>query len=486
MQLCLINTPELPGMVSDKDKAGGIGVAKPFQASWRNPYLPPTPPQDWLYAVAIAEKAGVPTVALDAIGHRWDDDALLSRVHVLDASHIGIRVSMPSLDNDLALANTIKRRHPAAKVFIYGHATQTTFDKWRSRCEADAVFFGEVEGLLEHYLQGHAHSHIIDPKSDAKTPCDWAYVQDLDAIPFPAWHAIDIKHYSPTGKAEDFVFYLLTSRGCPKGCSMCPYYVHQGKQWRFRSLDNVMAEVSYLRTLGAYRVQTRDPNISWRKPRLLELAARLAQEPLLHISTETDLEALNENDLIALRAGGFKRIMTGVESVDESILKDIHQNGNALKRVLDNMAVCERLGIEVTGFFIVGSLSETWQSVRSTVNTARALPCTYSVSLMTPYFGTKLRESFVQAGYTREADFKQYNGYTSMIRTSGLDHHEVTLAHAWAAAELELITRQRSSSKGLKPMARTAAQLLRTIGLRRQVAKHERRAAAAVAEKAAV
>ena len=73
---------------------------------------------------------------------------------------------------------------------------------------------------------------------------------------------------------------------------------------------------------------------------------------------------LSEPDLIALREAGFVRIMTGVESVDETILKEIHQNGNTLKRVLDNMAGLRASGVGVTGFFIVGSSQETWTRSR--------------------------------------------------------------------------------------------------------------------------
>lgn len=476
-KLCLINPPELAGFVSDRDKAGGIGVARPFQASWRVPYLPPTPPMDLLYAAAIAEKEGVPMRLLDAIGNRWDEGALLSRVAATQATHIGVRVSMASLDADLALVDQLKARHPEAKVFIFGHASQTTYTRWLKGSKADAVFYGEVEALLMPYLRGEASDHVLEPQGNKQACFSWAYVQELDELPYPAWHQIDIAQYSPSGKVEDFVFYILTSRGCPKGCAMCPYYVHQGKQWRFREVDKVMQEFEHLRSLGARYIQTRDPNISWRKKHLLAIAERLQGEQQFRISTETDLEVLNEQDLVALRDAGFVRIMTGVESVDESILKEIHQNGNALKRSLDNMAVCERVGIGVTGFFIVGSLQETWQSVRNTVATAKALPCTYSVSLMTPYFGTEMREEYVKAGFYQERKgFKDYNGYTGMVRTTGLDYAEVTLAHAWAAAELELVTRRRELARAtgtakLLQGARVAAQALRTLALRSKVGK---------------
>jgi hypothetical protein len=245
-----------------------------------------------------------------------------------------------------------------------------------------------------------------------------------------------------------------------------------------------MAEFDYLRSLGARYIQTRDPNISWRKKHLLAIAEKLAGETQFRISTETDLEVLNEQDLLALKDAGFWRIMTGVESVDESVIKDIGQNTNALKRVLDNMALCQRLGMQVTGFFIVGSLHETWQSVRNTVATARALPCTYSVSLMTPYFGTEMREEFVKNGFHREAQtFKQYNGYSGLVRTTGLDFDEVVLAHAWAAAELELVQRKRQlagahglKAKGLQAL-RVAKQQALARSLQARVAQREALAA---------
>lgn len=488
MKLCLVNPPEIAGYVSDRDKAGGIGVARPFQASWRTPYLPPTPPQDLLYAAAIAEREQIPVAFVDGIAGRLNAEAVALDVKAEAPTHIGVRVSMPSLEEDLAMADRLKAENPEARVFLFGHASQTTYTKWRTQTQADAVFYGEVEALLMPYLSGEGHANILVPSEGAKFCASWAYVEDLDALPFPAWHLVDIPAYSRSGGVEDFVFYILTSRGCPKGCSMCPYYVHQGKQWRFRSIDNVMAEFEYLRGLGARYIQTRDPNISWRKPHLLAIAERLKGETQFRISTETDLEVLNESDLIALREAGFVRIMTGVESVDEAVLKDIRQNANALKRSLANMELCAKLGIQVTGFFIVGSLNETWQSVRNTVATARILPIDYSVSLMTPYFGTVMRDEFIEKGFYKDnATFKQYNGYTGIIRTEGLSFEEVTLAHAWASAELELVTRERQLAKAKGPKARAiqaarvAKQRFLTEGLRAKAAAREKQNQAALA-----
>ena len=144
MKLCLVNPPELAGYVSDRDKAGGIGVARP-RGGARSRYLPPTPPMDLLYAAAIAERAGVPLAFVDAIGGRLDAARTLALVAAAGPTHVGVRLSLPSLDEDLALANQLAAALPSARVFLFGHAAQTTWQAWLDGFVGDAVVFGEVE-----------------------------------------------------------------------------------------------------------------------------------------------------------------------------------------------------------------------------------------------------------------------------------------------------------------------------------------------------
>ncbi|MEB3328351.1 MAG: radical SAM protein [Candidatus Sericytochromatia bacterium] len=474
MKVLLVNPPELPGHVSDRDKAGGLGVARPFRPTWRARYLPPTPAMDLLYGLALADRAGHEPHLVDAVAGRWGVEETLAAVRRAHPDRVGIRLSLPSLAEDLALANLVAREFPQASVFVFGQVIKTTCQTWLPRFEGDAAFHGELEAVLVPYLDGHPEAAVVRPGQPGEPPPAWAVVDNLDALPFPAWERVDRAAYAPGGRPEAFVYYLLTSRGCPKGCSMCPYYVHQGKAWRARSVESVMAEVEHLRKLGARLVQTRDPNISWRKPHLRAIADRLAGQTDLAITTETDLEALDAEDLKRLRDAGFRRIMTGVESVDVEILREIHQNDVALKRSIANMERCAELGIAVTGFFIVGSLHETWRTVRNTVETARRLPCAYSVSLMTPYHGTAMRDAFMAAGYHAEGPYRSYTGYSGLVRTHGLDHAEVRLAHAWAAAELELVTRTRQleQARGLARVTaglRWAVQRWRIRPLRAQV-----------------
>src|SRR5215831_1672416 len=84
-------------------------------------------------------------------------------------------------------------------------------------------------------------------------------VDDLDAIPLPAWDLIDFDRYAKVrnmmallrGKRYAPIF---TSRGCPYLCTYCHDIF--GKTFRFRSPENVAAEVKLLKDLGVDELET--------------------------------------------------------------------------------------------------------------------------------------------------------------------------------------------------------------------------------------
>ena len=57
----------------------------------------------------------------------------------------------------------------------------------------------------------------------------------MDALPFPAWHHIDIEDYHDAGKLVPFIT-LIGGRGCPAKCTFCQLpQVMYGHRYRTRS-----------------------------------------------------------------------------------------------------------------------------------------------------------------------------------------------------------------------------------------------------------
>lgn len=440
MRLQLVNPPEVPGFSSDRDKAGGLGTMLPLG---RYPTLPNVPPLDLMYAAAIAERLGVSVEIIDALGERLSSSQVLARLQAGPEDVTGIRIALPSLGEDLKLAQRIRER-VKGRVFVFGSALQT----YRERIPGIDAFEGEAEALIQDYLAGNP------------LPSEWAYQASLDDLPFPAWHLVKLANYCPQGEVSQGVFYLSTSRGCPRGCPMCPYALHQGSQWRFQSPQRVLAEIDWLYHLGIRALQTRDPNIGIDRKRLEAIAEGLIQRPYrMRIAIETDLETLDESLLQKLGQAGVTRILTGLESGSEECLEDLNQNYNALERSLANIQRCQRLGIEVVGFLVFGTPSESYQSIQATIAMAKQLPIRYSTSLMTPYPGTPMREEIAEQGHLFDfKDFHQFGGTSCLVGTNNLSREQLGLAYRWSQEELDLAARKRDLAR-YQGMRRTLATL---------------------------
>ncbi len=466
MPVILIVPPDRPGIQVDRDKAGGLGTA--VRVPGRRPPSPLTPPLDLLYTAAVLERAGHETSVWDAPAGRLTPAGIQARLEALetDTPVLGLRLSLPTLEDDLELATAIRARHPGCRLFLFGNVIQTTLRDWQHRNPADAVLFGEPEGLAVSFVQGDPHPAILqDLGQIASARWHALTAQEMDLLPFPAWHMIDMSRYSHDGTIGGAVHYLQTSRGCPRACSMCPYYIHQGGAWRARQVENVLAEFAYLHALGVRRVQARDPNIGLVKPRLRAIAAGIQEvAPGMRWTLETDLESLDEATLDALAASGLERIMTGIESVDPGILREIHQHPDALDLTARNIARCHERGIALTGFLVIGSHSETFDTVRRTVERVRSWDVEVSLSLMTPYPGTVYREEALAMGHVDEtAPTSAYTGTTCVVRSKRLDREDLGIAHAWAGAQLSLARQARRlrEARGWKRGLESLRQLRR-------------------------
>jgi len=132
---------------------------------------------------------------------------------------------------------------------------------------ADYVVIGEGEETCLELLQFITGQSIyregdikgLDYKSNGQVVVNEKrpLIQDLDSIPLPDWQAIDIGKYLALWRQKNGYtsLQILTSRGCPFGCSWCSHAVY-GQTLRQRSVDNVIKEMRALSALY-------DPDTIW-------------------------------------------------------------------------------------------------------------------------------------------------------------------------------------------------------------------------------
>lgn len=152
-----------------------------------------------------------------------------------------------------------------------------------------------------------------------------------------------------------------TSRGCPMDCSFCSVTVFNGRLFRMREIDDVVAEVAAIPQRDIIFVDDDLNGFSPKaKRRCMDLframtAARLGKQWI----TQVTINFGDDDELPRLaRESGCAGVFIGLESTDTKSLALIRKDGTSQRRGLDyyreNVARIRRHGIGVVGSFILG------------------------------------------------------------------------------------------------------------------------------------
>ncbi len=88
---------------------------------------------------------------------------------------------------------------------------------------------------------------------------DRPFIRDLDDLPLPLHHLLPWDQYRAPKIRGPYTF-IVTSRGCPAGCTFCIKHVSYGYSVRVRSPENMLAELELLLGPGhAQRPHVRRP-----------------------------------------------------------------------------------------------------------------------------------------------------------------------------------------------------------------------------------
>lgn len=217
---------------------------------------------------------------------------------------------------------------------------------------------------------------IVNPKK--------YYLKDIDDLPFPAYHLMDIKGYGKLGigigvyKTRTYIP-LLTSRGCPARCDFCPHTNVTGPKMRFRSLDSIIEEIKLLKSnYNVTEFQIIDYNFMANVPRVKEFCRRLVKENLniyWSIPHGMQIKKFDEELVELFSSSGMDQFYLPIESCNQEFLKTDHFKGKdvALKKTMEVIKMGRKYNFKIAGFFQIGYVTETLQDMRNTIEFAKSL-----------------------------------------------------------------------------------------------------------------
>ena len=280
----------------------------------------------------------------------------------------------------------------------------------------DYVIMREGEYRLVKLLEGRLDIDGIAYRKDGHIAINppTSRIEDLDNLPFPARHLVDMERYFDIAVPyapffrNNRVVQILTSRGCPGMCNFCSTVNYWGRKYRKRSVDNIIREIQLLKDkYNIGEVQFVDDNITADPRRAKELFRKI-KDLNLHWCFPSGLKVstLDEEMLRIMGESGGYQISMAIESGSPRVLKEIIHKDVDLKKVANLVDKAHENGISVHLLFMVGLPGETKEEIYQTLD----FPCkikadSISFFIATPLPGSELFDYSMQKGYLEGGDF---------------------------------------------------------------------------------
>jgi len=312
------------------------------------------------------------------------------------------------------LVERLRSRLPETPIVVGGPHPAALPEECLRRCPGlDFVVLGEGEVPLQRLcealesgagLEGlEAVARRLEDGSVGWTPQRLSLVRDLDELPFPARHLLPMEAYVTTREAHGPVgerwTSLLSSRGCPYGCTFCQ---SRNTRWRGRSATNVVDEMEEcVARWGVREFHFEDDNLTLDRRRVRAIADEILRRGLdVRWQTPNGIRAssTDRETLQAMWDSGCRHITVAPESGSERVLTEVVRKGRdfELEQLVRVARDARGLGMKVAAYFVLGLPGERPYDAEATIALIRRLARVgvdeVGIALFTPLPGTPLWE----------------------------------------------------------------------------------------------
>ena len=198
---------------------------------------------------AVIEHAGHELCFVDAQAKNLPTDELIkNQLESFRPDLFIYQATTPSIYADIESARMCKEALGGMHVMVGPHVSAEPESTLRAADGAlDAVARHEFDYTVRDIANGVSIKDCLGASyMDGDTyveNADRPYIEDLDELPFPAWHQLDMNDYWDGAKLFPFVT-QITARGCRYRCSYCQIpQVMNGHRYRTHSVERVVDEM---------------------------------------------------------------------------------------------------------------------------------------------------------------------------------------------------------------------------------------------------
>ncbi len=372
--------------------------------------LPPLGP---LYLAANLKRDGFDVAVVDFNAAPYSLERLQHYLKGADAA--GITIQSFNLNFARRLIQDIRRVAPDLPVAVGG--PEFTL-RPRPFPLADLTVAGEAERtiseIFDKLIHGGDLSTIPGAVLPAPTATGWKMArpihveEELDSLPFPLRDALvpEVSYDLFGKKYGRLIASVLTSRGCPYRCRFCAHNSTSFRTFRFRSADNILAELEELWNQGYRVIGFVDDTFTIPKKRAMAVMKGIVEAGWdFVIALQTRVDQIDETLVAWMHRAGVRAIVFGLESGNPDTLA-YYRKGTTVEQNRRAVELCEKYGIVSVGDFILGAPMETREHIENTIRFALSTPLDLATfwALEIPY-GSPLWEEARAMGAVKEDEF---------------------------------------------------------------------------------
>ncbi|MGD2078373.1 MAG: radical SAM protein [Chloroflexota bacterium] len=373
---------------------------------------------------------------VDANAERMDWPEFTALLDKYRPSYYLTQVTAPTLENDMYGCFLAKAR--GAKTIGFGtHVTPIPAETMRAYPALDFVLIGEPDLTLRDlldYLENRIQERSkeiaeifvkSDPSYQAMNSDDpeadlhqikglaWRdgddirinmprpFIANLDDLPIPMHELLPLQSYRMPLIKGPFTF-IVTSRGCPAGCTYCIKHVSYQYGTRLRSPELLVKEMRQLKELGINNIHMYADLFTVNRDQVMRLCdLMIAEDIQIKWTCNSRVDYVDEEMLQRMGQAGCRLISWGIESGNEQILKNVRK-GAYPDKAQRALRWSKQAGIMNWGYFIIGLPGESEETIKETIAFSKELPLDIALfHVAAPYPGTPFFFQVVENGWFR-------------------------------------------------------------------------------------
>ena len=364
-----------------------------------------------LCLLAAMVKDIVDVKILDAQFYDLDREAFKQQIREYQPDFVGLSLLTSEYEEALYCAARLTKEVNADIPVIAGgvHVTVMPDHVMESCSSIDYCVIGEGEYVLRElllYLQGEGAFPEIGLafRGEGIVVQKQGMVEDLSKLPWPDYDLVDYAAYiqkpqrsfsSNQPPAYPYAR-MVTTRGCPFGCTFCQVETIAGRRVRTRDPVDVVKELVFLKErYGIRSVVFDEDNLLMGEndyARRLFRAMIECKLGLTWIASAFALFLITDELLDLMKDSGCVGINAAIESGNARVLKEIvNKPIKNLTAIPDIIAKVQAKGIYCIANFIIGFPGESWDEIRETIAFAEQCGADYvKIYAAVPLYKTKL------------------------------------------------------------------------------------------------